>query len=154
MGFSRHWLRDRAFVLTRVTGRIDNRSLLEHVQALNRESNGVIGMKELGDCRDLQDLEALSVSVVTQASSIEAKKPGSRLVILVPKESPVIYGLARAYEMFASESRQAVTVSMDLDEALCWLGFDEACLHMIKGFIHIESHAKPEEHPTSTVSGS
>ena len=152
MGFSRHWLRDRTFLLTRVEGTIDNRSLLEHVQALNRESDGVIGMKELADCRDLKDVEALSVSAVTQASSLEVKKPGSRLVILVPKDSPVIYGLVRAYEMFATESRDAVIVSTDCDEALRWLNFDEKSQHVIKGLIHLISHVKPEEQPISRVS--
>jgi len=105
MGFTRYWLRERAFLLTNVSGRIDNRSLMEHVQALNRESGGVMGLKELADCRELRNVEALAVSGVTQAGSLEVKKPGSRLGILVPKESPVIFGLARAYEMFASESR-------------------------------------------------
>ena len=56
--------------------------------------------------------------------------------------------------MFASESREAVTVSMDLNEALCWLGFDEKGLHVIKGFMYIESHEKPKEHSASTVSDS
>ena len=154
MGFSRHWLRDHTFILTRVSGTIDNRSLLEHVQALNRERDGVIGMKELADCRDLRDVEALSVSAVTQAGSIEVKKPGSRLVILVPKQSPVIYGLARAYQMFASESREAVIVSTDVDEALRWLEFDETRLQVIKDFILNESHAKPEGNPTRTMSSS
>jgi len=154
MGFSRHWLRDHTFILTRVSGTIDNRSLLEHVQAVNRERGGVIGMKELADCRDLRDVEALSVSAVTQAGSIEVKKPGSRLVILVPKESPVIYGLARAYQMFASESREAVLVSTDLDEAIRWLDFDENHVHLIKDFIHNESCAKPETNPTATASSS
>jgi len=105
MGFTRYWLRERAFLLTNVSGRIDNRSLMEHVQALNRESGGVMGLKELADCRELRNVEALEVSGVTQAGSLEVKKPGSRLGILVPKESAVIFGLARAYEMFASESR-------------------------------------------------
>lgn len=141
MGFSRHWLRDHAFVLTKVSGSIDNLSLIEHVQTLNQECVGIDGVKELADCRELKDVERLSVHGVTQASSREQVKPKSRLVILVPKDVPVIYGLARAYEMFASESRDAVMVSTDLDEAVRWLGFDENNLNRGKSFIQQESCA-------------
>jgi hypothetical protein len=136
MGFSRHWLREQAFVLTTVSGSIDSTSLMEHVQALNQESDGVSGLKELADCRELKDVENLSVSGVTKASLFEGKKPGSRLVILVPKDAPVIYGLARAYQMFAEESREAVKVFTDMNHAMSWLEPDENSLRSILEFVN------------------
>ena len=143
MGLSRHWLREHAFVVTKVSGAIDDRSLMEHVQALNRECAGVDASKELADCRELKDVASLSVTGVTQASSREMKKPGSRVVILVPKDSPVIYGLARAYQMFAAESRDEVMVFTDLNEAMQWLLQDETHVRSILEFVN-EHTDKPQ----------
>ncbi|MDH5641064.1 MAG: hypothetical protein OEY28_07200 [Nitrospira sp.] len=139
MGFSRHWLRDHGFVLTMVRGSINGRSLMEHVRALNQESHGISGLKELVDCRELIDVSALSVCGVTDASMSETKKPGSRLVFLLPKHSPVLYGIARAYQMFAMERRDAVMISTDFVEAVQWLGLDEKSLHTIQEVARHES---------------
>lgn len=108
-----------------MSGSLDNRALLEHVQDLNRECVGINGVKELADCRGLTDVEHVSVSGITQACLREEKKSGSKLVILVPKHSPVMYGLARVYQMFASDSREAAILSTDVDDALRWLAPDE-----------------------------
>jgi hypothetical protein len=144
MGFSRHWLHDQAFVLTKVSGAINTSSLMEHVLALNEESTDIENLRELADCRELTDVSALSVSGVTQASAREVKKPGSRLVILVPKESPVVYGLARAYEMFAADSRESVIVSTNLDEALRWLKADKATTDFILSVVNQDTSSVPQ----------
>jgi len=139
MGITRRWFRDRAFLLTTLSGSINNRSLMAHVHALNRESEGTIGLKECLDCRGLHDITELSVEGVTQAGSSERKKPGSRLVILVPKDVPVIYGLARAYEMFAADHRKMVRVCTDVDDAVRWLEPDETSAQFLLECLSSES---------------
>jgi len=121
MGVSRYWCHAEKFVLTTVSGALDNQGLLEHVQALNQECHGITGVNELADCRALNDVDHVSVPGITRACLQEENKPGSRLAILVPRQSPVMYGMARVYQMFAADSREAAKVFTNLDEALCWL---------------------------------
>ena len=47
-----------------------------------------------------------------------------RLAILIPKDNKAAYGLARAYQMFSEEKREAVNIFHNLDEALVWLTAD------------------------------
>ncbi|MDH5641065.1 MAG: hypothetical protein OEY28_07205 [Nitrospira sp.] len=125
MAIERRWLHEQRFVLTTVSTSLDNHALLEHVEDMNRECDGITGLKEFADCRALIDVEQVSVSGITQACLREKKKPGSKLVILVPPHSPVMYGLARVYQMFASDSRDVVKVFTDIDDAMRWLEPDE-----------------------------
>ena len=53
MGFSRHYFNEHNFMLTKVCGEIDDDDLMSHVNALNRETQGCVNVRELSDCRSL-----------------------------------------------------------------------------------------------------
>ena len=136
MGFSRNYLKPYNFVLTKITGDINDAELLQHVKALNRETRGISELRELADCRELTSVSALTAQGTTLAASAEEYKPGSLGVILVPKEKEAIYGMARAYQMFAEEHRESVMISRDLDEALNWLTKDNSAeTEVLRAFI-------------------
>jgi len=122
--FTRHYLGPRNFILTRVTGRIDDSELREHVLALNSEAADLWAALELADCRALNDVEHLTTRGATEAAALESGHPraeGRRLAILVGSD-PVVFGLARAYAMFAEQARASVTVNRSLTDAIESLG--------------------------------
>lgn len=135
MGFERHHYRERRFVWTRITGSLCDEDLREQVSALNEECAGVVGLRELGDCREITDLRRTTVNGTTAIAATETVKPGSRFAILTPADSPLIFGMARACQSFALAKRDAVHIFHDLNEALAWLAEDDKDLNALKAFI-------------------
>ncbi|MCW8825163.1 MAG: hypothetical protein OQK78_01950, partial [Gammaproteobacteria bacterium] len=82
---------------------------------------GISNLREIADCRGLTGVSSLTGNGTALAASREEYKPGSICVILVPKENDAIYGMARAYQMFAEEHRESVSIYRDIDEALNWI---------------------------------
>ena len=153
MSIERRWFAQQTFVVTTVRASLDNHALLEHVEDMNRECAGITGLKEVADCRALTDVEQVSVSGITQACLREKKKPGSKLVILVPPHSPVMYGLARVYQMFASDSRDSVKVFTDIDDAMRWLEPDEKNRRSLLEFLNDPAGRPPSATSTSRRQG-
>ncbi len=121
MPFERRYCPEQRFMLTTLGGRIDDDDLMDHVLALNEQTAGIEGLLEFGDCAGVKDIDSLSVRGTTRCAEREAVKPGSRLVIYVPPNDPLTFGLARAYQAFAEDKRDAVRGCSSVDEALTWL---------------------------------
>jgi len=126
MSFSHQYFKDHNFLLTRASGDIDGKDLMQHVISINEETEGIIDLKELSDCREITSLELLSTKMATTSAANENDKPGSILAILIPENNPVIYGVANAYKMFAEDHRKAVQIFKELPEAIIWLAESEA----------------------------
>ena len=135
MGFHIKLFRDERFLLTRVVDTIDGASLLEHVFDVNAETEGLDGVRELADCRELKSVAGLSVGMTTASAEQETKKVGSRLAILTPPDNDLIYGMARAYQTLALESRAAVEVFRDYDAAINWLAEDAGDLASLRRLV-------------------
>jgi len=126
MGFSHQYFKDHNFLLTRASGDIDGKDLMQHVISVNEDTEGIIDLKELSDCREITSLELLSTKMATMSAANENDKPGSRLAILIPEDNAVIYGIANAYKMFAEDHRKAVQIFKEPAEAINWLAEDKA----------------------------
>ena len=109
MGFSRYYFQEYNFMLTKITGEINDDDLYHHVVTLNQESEGLINLKELADCREITKIN-LSTNGTTKNASYEKNKPGSRLAILTPKGNDLIFAMARACQMFSGDSRESVNL--------------------------------------------
>ncbi len=125
MGFSRHFIQKYNFMLTKITGEINDDDLSHHVGALNQETEGLTNLKELADCRGITKIN-LSTRGTTLNADREKNKPGSNLAILVPKENDMIFAMARAYQMFSENHRKSVEVFRDYSEAISWLTKDNS----------------------------
>ena len=76
MGFSRHYFKDYNFMLTKISGEIDNNSLSQHVIDVNNEAEGISNLKELADCREITSVKLLSTQTTTMSAGNEKNKPG------------------------------------------------------------------------------
>jgi hypothetical protein len=93
MGFSLHYLNNHRFMYINISGEINDHDPKQHVIDFNRETEGISNLRELADCRDLKNLDALTVKETSDCALLENKKPQSLLAILV-NESPLLYGMA------------------------------------------------------------
>jgi hypothetical protein len=130
MGFSHHFLLDPNFLVTKMSGELDDDLLLKHVMDLNDEAKWMTNLKELADCRNITNLDKLTTQGTVTAASAEHDKPDSKLAILVT-DSSLLYGLARAYQMQAEIHRQEVRIFNTLVEAITWLADND---HEVKVF--------------------
>ena len=115
-------------------GAVNDHDLLAHVQNLNDLSQSRCHFNELADCRLVDDLSLLSTDGARISATSEEKKEGSKLAILV-NDSPLVYALARAYEMFAEDKRQDIEIFLCESAALEWLGYNEEEVESIKEII-------------------
>jgi len=120
MSIYRYYSSECNFVLSNLFGEINDGELAQHVSQFNKESEGIVGIKELADCREIIKIN-LSVHGTTLTASHEQNKPGSNLAILVPENNDMIFAMARAYQMFAEDFRESVKIFKDYNEALNWL---------------------------------
>ena len=134
MGFSLHYLKDHKFMYTRISGEINDQDLKQHVIDFNKETEGISDLRELADCRDLINLEALTVKGTSDCAILEDNKPESLLAILVT-ESPLLFGMARVYQIFAEGRRESVKIFKDINSALKWLAKDGQEIAIFNEFI-------------------
>lgn len=135
MGFIRKFYQQYDFMLTIISGKVDDKNLFEHVLALNTETEGVIGLKELADARNMTDLKSLSVKGVTRCAAAEIDRPGSKLALLIPRKTPMVYGMARAFQVFSDKHREEVKIFTDIEDAVDWLADNEADSVSISDFV-------------------
>ena len=124
MSISRFHSEKLNFVLTTLSGTVDDVALFDHVRCLNEELKGRVETRELADCRTATDLQ-LSTRGSTFSAGHEELKLGSKLAILVSKTDDYAYAMARAYQMFSEKSRDSVMVFRDFDKALAWLSAND-----------------------------
>lgn len=123
MAVRHHFLPDHGFVLSCLSGALDDAGIHGHVSALNERLADASGVLELADCRTLQDLRGLSVQALISAANREAGQPrvkGGRLAVVV--SSDLVYGLGRVYTTIAAEVGRSAEVFRDVEAALDWLG--------------------------------
>ncbi|MCH2205945.1 MAG: hypothetical protein MK132_08775 [Lentisphaerales bacterium] len=123
------------FILSTAVGLISDQLLLEHVYRLNTLSELYPGFNELADCRYLEDVSGLSGDGARTCALVEKYKEGSKLAILVD-DSPLIYAMARTYEIFAESKRDAVEIFICESEALAWLEYDDEEICELKKMIY------------------
>lgn len=134
MGFTRYYLKEHNFLLTRMTGRVDDAALTDHIRAHTEETRGVRNLRELVDVRQADDLDGLSMDGTTGAARTMRKIPEGKLVILIPSGSAFLYGMARAFNEFSADAWGQVEISEDLNAALGWLADDEEDLAHLAEF--------------------
>lgn len=82
-----------------------------------------VGMDELTDCRAVERVEATTAGLVALAAATARMLDGAaqawRVAIVAP--SDVVFGMARMYEAFRSESPEQVRVFRDRAAAEAWL---------------------------------
>jgi len=125
MGFKRHYFKQYNFMLTKISGEINDNDLSLHVEDMNQAADGLINLKELADCREITIIN-LTTQGTTNNASDENNKPGSKLAILTPVDNVMILAMARAYQIFSEDNRESVGLFQDFDEAMVWLTDDNA----------------------------
>ncbi len=136
MGFSRHYLKANIFVLTKICGEVNDYNLREHIIAFKEETKGMSRLRELADCRGIENLENLTVSGTTRNAQIVDNRPDYLSALLV-NDSTLLYGMARSFQMFFEESRKEVKIFKDIDDALDWLAIDDQEKEILKDFVNI-----------------
>lgn len=134
MGISRYYLEENNFVLSRLYGEISDQSLRESAKAFNEESKGRSDLRILTDCRRIENLENLTVRGTTLDAEVADEHLDYLIAILV-NDSSLLYGLARAYQIFLRKKRKSVKIFKDIDEALSWLATDEDETEVLKQFV-------------------
>ncbi|ATX80110.1 hypothetical protein Ga0123461_1697 [Mariprofundus aestuarium] len=122
MPIERIYFEDQNFVLTLIYGKLTNSELSNHVLEMNSEYSGIEGVREVADCRYINDVSELSGRGLL--TSAELEEGSSRVVhgkgaIVVASEH--IYGLARMYAAIASRIRDDSRVFYSMGEALQWM---------------------------------
>ena len=125
MGISRYYLEGHKFMLTKISGELNDKNLMQHVIDLNKETKEVLNLRELADLREIKSLEKLTVQGTVNCSKAEENRPESLLAILVPESNVVLYGMSRAYQMFSEDKRKDVQIFKDIYKALAWLSSDD-----------------------------
>jgi hypothetical protein len=134
MPFDLHYLEERRFMRTVVHGALDDEQLMRHVDELNRRTRGADDLREFADARGLTDMDALTVSGTTLAAAHEVPRLKSRLAIVI-ENTPLLIGLARAYQAFAQQQRGSVEIFHDPDAALGWLAEGHDDLPVLQRFV-------------------
>jgi len=134
MGFSVYFNQKNHFVLTRLSGDIDNNNLRNHVLNLNKLTEGISELREIADCRNIENISYLTVEGTKIGAELESNKLGSLLAIVVP-DSPLFYGMARVYQTFSGNHREAVNLFYNIRDALAWLGYGEVEIEELITFV-------------------
>lgn len=126
MPITRHFFPPKNFILTRMTGTVDENDLRRHLIAMNEDATQYTALKELVDCRRMKCNGCRSVHDVMEAASLEKGRPwamNGRLAIVVAQ--PLAFGMARVYLVGVEGVRKDVHVTYSLDEAIARLDIDK-----------------------------
>ncbi len=135
MGFHRYFLKQNNFILSKVSGQLNDQDLMQQVISLNRETKEMPDFRELSDCSNLESIEELTVQGTTRCAQTENSRSESLLAILIT-DSKLHYGMARVYQMLAEENRKTVKIFTDLHKALAWLAKDKQEIEVLKNFVN------------------
>jgi hypothetical protein len=129
-------MKDHAFMFTKISGDVNDQNLKQHVLDLNRETEGISNLRERADCRVITDMERLSVQGTADCARLESNRPHSLLAIFVT-DSTLLYGMARAYQVFSEDRRKGTKIFKNLDDALAWLANDDQEARLFYDFINM-----------------
>jgi hypothetical protein len=125
MPITRHFISAKNFVLTKMSGPVDEAVLRKHLRAMNEEAAQYSALIELVDSRRMECVGCRSIHDVVDIAALERGQPwatNGRLAIVVAQ--PVVFGMARAYLVGVEGIRKDVQLTYSLDSALDWLGID------------------------------
>jgi hypothetical protein len=134
MGLSSHYLEDKEFLFSRISGDLNNLNLFHFVLEVNRLNANKTIRKELADCREVTTLDEMTVPGVVACARAEKERSESLLAILIT-ESALQFGMARAFQTFSADQRKGVEIFTDIHEALAWLAKDEQEAEVIRSFV-------------------
>lgn len=135
MGFSMNYLEDNHFLLTKVSGKIDDLNLIQYIIEHSEKFEGISDIRELRDIRNIGDVENLSKDNTAACAEFSNYMPESLLALLVP-DSAHIYTMASVVQSFNVNRRKDVKIFKDTKEALAWLAYDDKEIKVLKGFIN------------------
>ncbi len=126
MAINRIYFKEKNFVLTIIFDKLTDIELIEHVQVMNTEYEGIYGIKELADCRYLYDISELTAR--DMLTTADGEKESTRVIMgkgAIVAETDIIFGLASMYAAIASNIREDSKVFRSLDEAIDFLELGE-----------------------------
>ena len=110
-------------VTLRYEGIITDRDLYAVYNGLYDDPGHRIGMDEVADCRAVDRIEVTRAGLqglsAATALRLDTKRVPWRVAIVAPSDA--VFGMARMYEAFRSESPEQVQVFRDLPSAEAWL---------------------------------
>jgi hypothetical protein len=113
----------RGRVTLHYAGIITDGDLFVAYDRLYEDPRHRIGMDELADCRAVERIEVtrsgLQALSASTALRLDANQVPWRVAIVAPSDA--VFGMARMYEAFRSESPEQVQVFRDLPAAELWL---------------------------------
>ncbi|GEM_PF-7012589 len=112
------------FLLTVFSGALTDEALYRHFEAVEGVSSQLSPYRELVHGLGVDDVSGISVRALVQLARRSDHGECVRLAILM-KESPLFFGLARAFQTVASSPRSQVKLFHDRDMAMHWLAKDE-----------------------------
>jgi hypothetical protein len=122
MSIERIYFEQENVILTLIYGKLTNHELTAHVLEMNRDYNGIEGIREIADCRYLFDVSELASNNLLVSAEMEegsSRSIGGKGAIVVA--SDLIHGLANMYATVASRIRDDSRVYRSMSEALDWL---------------------------------
>jgi len=120
----RDYIKESNLIRTKVFGDMTSPQLFRHLLANKGEAEGPSDFKQLIDFREVGCMKELTVHAVTGYAKREPERPDSLLALVVP-DSPLHFGMARAYQTFVIEKRKSVEIFTDPDSAEAWLVGDQ-----------------------------
>jgi len=112
-------------VYTYYFGAVDDLQVRSYADQLKSELNQFERYSEIIDFSHQVDFTQLSSETLNRAGYLEKERPlcqSGKLAIVVA--SPLTYGLARTYTIFAEDVRQEIKISYDLEECLTFVGLN------------------------------
>jgi hypothetical protein len=140
MTIERIYFEQENVVLTLIYDKLTNHKLTAHVLEMNRDYNGIEGIREIADCRYLFDVSELASNNLLVAAGMEegsSRTIGGKGAIVVAND--LIHGLANMYATIASKIRDDSRVYRSMNEALDWLEV-EPIRHKIESLISEEAY--------------
>lgn len=134
MPITRHFFSTKNFVLTRMTGAVDEIALRRHLTAMNEEAADFSALRELVDTRHMECVGCRSVHDVVEVAALEKGRSWAtdgQLAIVVAQ--PVAFGMARAYLVGVEGIRKDVNVTYSLNDALAFLDIDTSLVDSVVG---------------------
>lgn len=126
MGITRHYIKEKNFVLTLLQDKTDNSMLEEHVRMLTCETKDMHPLLELADASELRDLSGLTETGIVSSASMEIdRKPYNKDQLAIVVLSDDVYQLASMYSAISSYFRGDVKVFRDSMTAIKWLGMED-----------------------------
>ena len=120
MRITRRFIEEDNFLLTKISGTLNDQRLMKYLTLLNRNAQRLTACKQLVDCRGVSCMNDISVRGTTEYAKQEPTQQEDLLALLIPN-GPLSFGMARVYQTFATEKRRAVQIFCDFDQAKAWL---------------------------------